>query len=218
MSIRLALISALVLSCFMGTARSQTAQTNAAPSPVYTGIVVDCSASQRLQMDHVVSVIKQFGEAMLSGDEAFVVRYVDPAKTAVVQEFTSEKTDLTDAAEGLYVEAGQTSLYDAVDYSAKYLAKAKPAANDAVQSLILISSGDDRWNSKSVDETLSLLKDQRIRVYAIGLSDLKVSPKTLDRLTKETGGKTYAPKTTVELSNSVIDIIKSLRGGTASGK
>src|SRR6476661_7818749 len=98
MPIRTSYTSALIMLCLFGAASSQSAPTAAATSAVYTGIVVDCSGSQRLQMDRVVSVIKQLAEAMQDGDEAFVVRYVDPARTSVVQDLTREKSDLNDAA------------------------------------------------------------------------------------------------------------------------
>ncbi|HSU26545.1 MAG TPA: VWA domain-containing protein [Pyrinomonadaceae bacterium] len=212
MPIRTLYTSVLILLCLVGGANSQSAPTAAAASAVYTGIVVDCSGSQRLQMDRVVSVIKQFAEAMQDGDQAFVVRFVDPARTSVVQDLTREKSDLNDAAEGLYVEGGQTSLFDAVDYAARYFAKNKAAASGGSSALILISSGEDKADTKSIDETLSLLKGQQLRVYAIGLSDLKVTTKLLDRLTRDTGGKTFVPRTTAELSNAVLDIAKSMRG------
>lgn len=202
----------LTLVCLVGAANSQSAPTAAAASPMYTGIVVDCSGSQRLQMDRVVSVIKQFADAMQDGDAAFVVRYVDPARTSVVQDLTREKSDLNDAAEGLYVEGGQTSLFDAVDYAARYFAKNKAATSGGSSMLILISSGEDKADTKSIDETLSRLREQQLRVYAIGLSDLKVTTKLLDRLTRDTGGKTFVPRTTAELSNAVVDIAKSMRG------
>jgi len=214
MPIRTLYTSVLILLCLAGNANSQSAPTVAATSAVYTGIVVDCSGSQRLQMDRVVSVIKQFAEAMQDGDEAFVVRYVDPARTSIVQDLTREKSDLNDAAEGLYVEGGQTSLFDAVDFAARYFAKHKAAASGGSSALILISSGEDKADTKSIDETLSRLKGQQLRVYAIGLSDLKVTTKLLDRLTRDTGGKTFVPRTTAELSNAVLDIAKSMRGVT----
>ena len=166
-----------------------------------------------MQIDRVVSVIKQFTETMQPGDEAFVVRYVDPARTSVVQELTNVKSDINDAAEGLYVEGGQTSLFDAVEYAAKYFAKNK--ADGSSPTLILISSGEDK-GEKSVDEALALLKEQQIRVYAITVSDLKVSPKSLERLSRDTGGKSYVPRTTADLSNAVIDITKSMHGAAAA--
>jgi VWFA-related protein len=212
MPIRTFYTSVLTLVCLVGAANSQSAPTAAAASAVYTGIVVDCSGSQRLQMDRVVSVIKQFADAMQDGDAAFVVRYVDPARTSVVQDLTREKSDLNDAAEGLYVEGGQTSLFDAVDYAARYFAKNKAATSGGSSMLILISSGEDKADTKSIDETLSRLREQQLRVYAIGLSDLKVTTKLLDRLTRDTGGKTFVPRTTAELSNAVVDIAKSMRG------
>jgi len=214
MIFRVFLITGLISLCLNTAASSQATQTTAAAaSRVFTGIVVECSGTQRMQMDRVVSVIKQFTETMQPGDEAFVVRYVDPARTSVVQELTKEKSDINDAAEGLYVEAGQTSLFDALEYSAKYFAKNR--ADGSSPTLIVISSGEDK-GEKSVDETLTLLKDQQIRVYAITVSDLKVSPKSLERLSRDTGGRSYVPRTTADLSNAVIDITKSMHGAAAA--
>src|SRR6476659_8950917 len=102
MLIRPAILTGLISLCLVSGADSKvTRPTAAAGPPVYTGIVVECSRTQRMQMDRVVSVIKQFAEAMQTGDEAFVVRYVDPARTSIVQDMTKEKSDLNDAAEGL---------------------------------------------------------------------------------------------------------------------
>jgi Mg-chelatase subunit ChlD len=115
----------------------------------------------------------------------------------------------------LYVEGGQTSLFDAVDYAVKYLSKNRPVADRGLPTLILISSGEDRSNSKSIDDALSAIKEQQVRVFTIGLSDLKVSTRSLDRLSKENGGKAYVPRTTAEISNAVIDILKLMRGVTA---
>src|SRR5690242_2702010 len=47
MTFRVAVFTGLILLCLVGFATSQTAQAGAA-SPVYTGIIVDCSGSQRL--------------------------------------------------------------------------------------------------------------------------------------------------------------------------
>ena len=210
MFFRVTLISLVILLCLTSLALSQSTQTSASASPIYTGIVVDCSGSQRLQMDRVVGLIKQYVEAMQGDDEAFILRYVDAGKISIVQDMTKDRTELIDTAEGLYVEGGPTAMSDAVDYAAKYFAKNKQSQSGAV--MFLISSGEDRNSAKSMDDAVANLKEQQVRVYAIGLSDLKVSTKLLDRLAKDTGGKTFVPRTTADLSNAILDITKSIRG------
>jgi hypothetical protein len=211
---RSVIIIGSILLCLTGTAISQTASTNAQTSPVFTGIVVDCTGTQRLQMDRVVGLIKNYVESMQEGDEAFVVRYVDAGKISVAQDMTKEKSDLDDAAEGLYVEAGQTAMLEAVNRAAKYLAENSPAESSRV--LLLVGSGEDRGSVKSIDDAVSTLKEQKVRVFAIAISDLKVSTKLLDRLTRDTGGRTITPRTVAELSNAVVDMIRSIRGEPAS--
>ena len=213
MFFRFALIPGLILLCVCGTGIAQSAQPSP-QSPVYTGIVVDCSGSQRLQMDRVVNLIKQYIEAMQDGDQTFIVRYVDAGKITIAQELTTQKAELTDTAEGLYVEGGQTAMSDAIEYAAKYFGKSKQAQNGGV--LILISSGDDRNSAKTIDDAVSALKGQQLRLYAIGLSDLKVSTKNLDRLTRDTGGKTFVPRTTDDLSNAIQEINRSIRGAAGN--
>lgn len=213
MTFRVAVFTGLILLCLVGFAASQTAQAGAA-SPVYTGIIVDCSGSQRLQMDKVVNVIKQYVDAMQDGDQAFIVRYVDAGKITLAQDLTGEKSELIDTAEGLYVEGGQTAMSDAVEYAAKYFGKNKQSQTGGV--LILISSGEDRNSARSIDDTIGALKEQQLRVFTIGISDLKVSTKLLDRLAKDTGGKAFVPRTVSDFSNTVLDITRSIRGVPAN--
>ena len=47
------------------------------------------------------------------------------------------------------------------------------------------------------------MKDQKIRIYAVAMAEGKPVVKLLDRLTKETGGKSFVPKNTAELSEAV---------------
>jgi VWFA-related protein len=190
-----------------GTAATPTAPTNA----VTLGILVDCSGSQRLQLDNMISAVKQIGETITESDRAFMVRFVDAGKISIVQEFTNNKAEIEETAESLFIEGGQTAIIDAVDRSARYVAKNDKDATGS-RVFIVISDGEDRSSGKKADETIALLKENQIKVFAIGLADLKVSTKLLDKLAKETGGKAFMPRNTSELSNAVIAIAKIMRG------
>ena len=164
----------------------------------------------------MVGLIKHIAEILGDDDEAFVVRFVDVQKISVVQEFTRNKTDIGDAAEGLYIEGGQTALVDAVDFAARYMADNK--AGDGTRSLVLITDGEDRSSSKRIEEAIALLKEKQIRVFAFGIADVKVSSKILDKFTKETGGRSFMPRTTSDLSNAVIELAKLMRGTPVANK
>ena len=188
------------------------------PSDAVTlGILVDCSGTQRLQLENTLSAVKQLSETIGENDRAFVVRFVGANKFSIVQEFTNNKDEINDSGDGLYIEGGMTAIIDAVDRSARYLAKNEP--NSTVnRAFVVISDGEDQGSGKKIEDTIALLKENQIKVFAIGISDLKVSTKLLDRFTKETGGKTFMPRTTAELSNAVITIAKLMRGAPAAAK
>ena len=179
-------------------------------APVYIGIAVDCSGPQRLQLDRTIGAMKQIVAAMHGDDQAFVLKFIDAAKTSVVQDLTSAKPELNDAADALYVEAGRTAITDAVAGSVDYFEENKETSVGN-RVLILITNGEDRGSIKKPEEVAALLKEHQVRVFAIAVSDLPVSTKLLDRFTKETGGKTFVPRVPADLSNAVSDIIKALR-------
>jgi len=184
---------------------------------VTLGILVDCSGTQRLQLENTLSAVKQLSETIGENDRAFVVRFVGANKFSIVQEFTNNKDEINDSGDGLYIEGGMTAIIDAVDRSARYLAKNEPNST-ANRAFVVISDGEDQGSGKKIEDTIALLKENQIKVFAIGISDLKVSTKLLDRFTKETGGKTFMPRTTAELSNAVITIAKLMRGAPAAAK
>jgi Mg-chelatase subunit ChlD len=109
------------------------------------------------------------------------------------------------------------AIIDAIDYSAKYLVE-NSGEGAVARTLIVITDGEDGTSGKKIEEIMPFLKEKQIKVFAIGISDLKVSTKLLDRLTKETGGRTFVPRTSAEISNSIIDIVKSLRQVSAPAK
>jgi Mg-chelatase subunit ChlD len=211
----------LWLCFFAAGALAQSAPVDIKAEPaangVLVGIVVDCSGSQRLQLDRTIGMVKQIVNSLHENDRASIVRFVDSQKISVVQEFTSDKSELRDTADELYIEGGLTAIVDAVYFAAKYFSD-EPAGSGTMRTMILISDGDDRNSAKRTDETVALLKSEQIRVFAIAISDLKVSTKLLDKLTKETGGKTFVPRTTAEVSNAVLEAVKSMRIVETSGK
>jgi len=204
----------LLFICVFTVAAQEKSAEKTSPSTT-TAIVVDCSGSMRLELDKTITVIKQIAESMRPGDEAFLVRFVDSANIKVMQDLTDQKAELADAAEDLYIEGGQTAITDAVDFAAKHFSENKDATGGRSRIIVLITDGDEPKNSGKLDETVLLLKQENIRVYAIGLSDIKVSTKLLERLSKDTGGKMFVPKTTADLSNAVLDISAASRGDSA---
>jgi VWFA-related protein len=214
---RLPLLIILLFACLPAAWAQGPVGKTLTPPAASIGIVVDCSGSQRLQMEKTIAIIKQISEGLRPGDQAFIVRFVDAAKITVVQDFSGDKAELEDAADDLYIEGGQPAVVDAVDFAGKHFAD-DPQSAERSRVIILVSDGDERKDASKLDATIAKLQENKVRVYTIGVSDLTVSTKLLDRLAKDSGGKMFVPRSTSDVSNSVVDIMASIRGEQAAKK
>lgn len=201
------LFSAIILIFAVSAVSQQKDQESAAaPSPVSYGLVVDNSGSYRLLLDRIIDLVKEVVGSNSADDETFLVTFVDSDKVRLHQDLTKNKDLLNEAAEEMYIEGGQTAILDAVSFSAKHLVEKTSGAPERARVLVLISDGDERASAAKIEDVIKYLRDEKIRLFAIGISDEKVTMKILDRLTKETGGKKYLPKSRAETP----DLVKSL--------
>jgi Ca-activated chloride channel homolog len=180
----------------------QTSESAVGPArvrkPLRYGIVVDNSGSMRMQLENMIELVKDIIDLNQPGDEAFLVRFISSDKVILVEELTSEKDAIYEAADGMFAEGGQTAILDAVSFSAKYLDEKTAAEASPAKALLLITDGDERGSATRIEQLTAQLKQSNIRVFAIGISDMKVETKTLDKLTKGTGGRTFLPKGQLE--------------------
>lgn len=205
------LFSIFVLIFSAVAASSQTANTSkeTAPTekvPVSYGIVVDNSGSYRMIFNEIIKSVSQIIEANNPDDEAFLVRFVDTEKISLLQDLTSSKDELQSATEEMFIEGGQTAILDGVYFSAKHLASGDAVPTNNRKVLILISDGEDRKSESKIGNVLKFLKDEKIQVFTLGLADGKVYRSLLEKLAKETGGKSYI----VENRSGVGTVIKQL--------
>lgn len=175
------------------------------------GFVIDNSGSFRLMLENVIlftnTIIKQNGPE----DEAFLVRYIGVDKVTLEQDLTGSKSDLIDAAEAMYIEGGQAAMIDAVWFSAKHLSENARSGESRARILILITDGDDRGSVAKLETTIQFLRENKIKVIAIAVSDDKVQTKALDRLTRDTGGKLFVMKSAVQLPSATQEVAAFIR-------
>ena len=175
------------------------------------GFVIDNSGSFRLMLENVIlftnTIIKQNGPE----DEAFLVRYIGVDKVTLEQDLTGSKSDLIDAAEAMYIEGGQAAMIDAVGFSAKHLSENARSGESRARILILITDGDDRGSVAKLETTIQFLRENKIKVIAIAVSDDKVQTKALDRLTRDTGGKLFVMKSAVQLPSATQEVAAFIR-------
>lgn len=196
--------------CLSATAQERPAA-KAEKLPVSYGLVIDNSGSIRTLLDKVITVVTDVVDANEAEDEAFLLTFVDTPKIVLRQEFTSSKSELHDAAQNMFVEGGQTAILDAIKISADYLAKNARTDGSRARALVLVTDGEDRESGSKVEDVIKLLKEHNIRVHVIAIAEGKVFAKLIDRLTKETGGTKFSPKTRAELTTMAAQIAASIR-------
>jgi Mg-chelatase subunit ChlD len=181
-------------------------------SPVTYGIVVDNSGSFRTLIDRVIKIVKNVVDANGRDDETFIVTFVDSDKIVLRQDLTSSKAELYDAAENMFIEGGKTAIIDAVQRSADHLAASSKAEPGRIYRLVLITDGDESESKTKIDELFTTLKNEKIAVLVVGISDRRdFSTKFIDRLVKESGGRKYLPKTQSDMDEALKLLVKDLR-------
>lgn len=210
-------ILAVVISAFLlcASVSAQKGDSGPAPAvktaPVSYGLVVDNSGSFRLLLDQVISVASDVVESNGPDDEAFLVTFVDTPKIVLRQEMTRDKAELHDAVNNMFIEGGQTTILDAVKSATDYLAENANNDPGRLKCLVLVTDGDDRESKVKVDDILTLLRNNKIRVFVIAMSDTKVVTKMVSRLAKETGGEIFLPKKRAELAATAKDLAAAMR-------
>ena len=208
------LVSILVLSAGGLFAQVSTVDAPAAQSGsghLSVGIVVDNSGSYRMIFDRVVTSTNAIIQDVRPGDEGFLLTFVDATKIVLRQEMTRDKQDLTDAADNMFVEGGQTAVLDAVAHAAKYLIQHGSGDADRSRVLILITDGDDRGSTSSVEDAIKIAREGKVRIFVLGLYEEKFYSKVVDRLVKETGGAKFVPRTPKETAAAVANILAAIR-------
>ena len=173
------------------------------------GFVIDNSGSFRRLLEDVIQFVEKVTDEHKPADEVFFIRFVGPDRIKLDQEFTFARSEIMDSAEAMYIEAGQTALIDAVRSAGVYFVEnARPPG---IRSVILVTDGDERASISKPDETIKILKDAKIRAFAVAVSDEKVQTKFLERLTRETGGKLFVLKSKGELRTIAGEVAAAIR-------
>ena len=194
--------------------------------PTNYSLVIDNSGSLRSQLEKVIEASKIIVGTNRPDDETSIIRFVSSDKIKIEQDFTSNKIDLNDALDNLFVEGGQTAIIDAVYLAAETVTEyEKREGNDRKRrALVLVSDGEDRDSFYKEQQLFELLRETDVQIYVIGfVGDLSKeggfiskSPQAkakafLEKLATETGGKPYFPADVGELDTIAKDIASELR-------
>lgn len=195
--------------------------------PTNYAIVVDNSGSLRSQLEKVIDAGKILVNANGPNDETQLIRFVGKDKISIEQDFTSNKTDLVDSLDNLFIEGGQTAITDAVYLAVENVEsyeKSSKAVDRKRRAIILVTDGEDRDSFYTEKQLFDLLKESETQIYVIGfVSELSnegslirksaqgKAKAYLERMATETGGKAYFPTSVDALAGIAKDIGSELR-------
>ncbi|HQU93752.1 MAG TPA: VWA domain-containing protein [Pyrinomonadaceae bacterium] len=209
---RFSIILVLLSSAIVVSAQEGSVEAKQPPADAMSyGFVIDNSGSFRKLLEDVIQFIGKVLDEQKPGDEAFFVRFIDTEKIKLDQELTSDVNEIRDAADAMYVQAGQTAVVDAVRSAGEYLAENGKAENKGRRAILIVTDGDERASVTKPEAAIKILKDAGIRLIAVAVSDEKVQPKVLERLTRETGGKLFVLKHKGELRTIGSEVAAALR-------
>jgi Ca-activated chloride channel family protein len=195
--------------------------------PITYGLVVDNSGSLRSQIGQVVEAAKTIVGSNKPGDEAFVVRFIASDEIKILQDFTADKNALGDALDDMFIEGGQTAVIDAVYLAAEHASerrKGDPVEDKRRRALILVTDGEDRNSFYKQEQLWEALKEQDVQIFVIGFvnelekergfiskSKRQKAVDLLDKMAKETGGRSFYPTSLSELPSIAEQITKDMR-------
>lgn len=195
--------------------------------PTNYALVIDNSGSLRLQLEKVIEASKIIVNTNKPEDETGLVRFISSDKIEIMQDFTSNKEDLFEELDNMYVEGGQTAIIDAIYLSAEKISEYEKSSNPndrKRRALILVSDGEDRSSYYKEEQLFELLRESDVQIYAIGFvndldnkggfirkSDRKKAKNFLTRLATETGGRAFFPNDLSELNEIATNIADELR-------
>ena len=132
--------------------------------PVSLGILLDVSGSMSPEkMDSARAAINRFTQQLLDPeDELFLMTFSRSAD--LVQDWTRDRRAISRAMQRVEPDGG-TAMYDAI-------ADALPIAGSGrheKKAILLISDGNDRNSSISVNELRQAIRESEVLVYALGV-------------------------------------------------
>ena len=188
------------------------------------GLVIDNSGSLRSLLPSALEAAKMIIINRRGSDEIFIERFVSTEKIQKLQDFTGDNNALLQSLTQIRIEAGQSAVIDALYTAAAYVAQYNSTGGNRRKAIVIITDGEDRNSIKTVKALVSLLRENNIQVFALGLvvdldreaGFIRKSPREraetlLNTITEETGGRVLYPKSGPELIKATADIITDLR-------
>ena len=132
--------------------------------PVSVGIVLDVSGSMNTKIERARDAVGAMLKASNPQDEFFLITFAD--QPALVQDFTPSVDDIQSHL--LFTTPkGRTCLMDAIVLAVSNMRKARYPR----KALVIVSDGGDNRSRYTEKDVKSLIKEQDLLVYSIGVFD-----------------------------------------------
>lgn len=132
-------------------------------------LVVDNSGSLRPHIGAVTKAAALIAVNLADNDKALVVRFVSSEKIEVLQNWTSNKSEIVKVVQSqMYIEGGQSAVVDAVYLAADELQKVERSAKGKRNAIVLLTDGDDRSSFYDLRQLVALFEGSDIQVFSVG--------------------------------------------------
>jgi len=205
--------------------------------PISLAILIDTSRSEERTLPDEKTAARSFIEAVMrpEKDEAAIVSFT--GDVTLEQGFTGNLDRLRRAIDrvefvppsgyiggGVVVGgtppisdqnqmlAGSTAIWDAVWASSNELLAI--SADNTRRAIILLTDGEDTISQVKMHEAIERAQKADALIYAIGIGDSYqggVDAGSLRKITEQTGGRAYFPKSEGELRSAFVQIQRDLR-------
>jgi Ca-activated chloride channel homolog len=178
--------------------------------PIDVALLVDTSGSMNPDLPLVKSAATGLVGKLRTTDRAIVVDVKD--SISIAQELTSDRHAIARAIRGVSA-GGETAVYDAVYVILRQLERERQtAAQVRRQALVLLTDGIDTKSRVALEDVLDVARRGNVSIYVVTLkSSLAQTPRSkqpgailqsdyaLNTVTRESGGRLFAPKTAQDL-------------------
>src|SRR6266511_1076089 len=205
--------------------------------PLSIAILIDTSRSEERTLPDEKAAARSFVEAVMrpDKDEAAIVSFT--GEVTLEQGFTGNLDRLRQAIDRVefvppsgyigggvvvggtppisdqnQIRAGSTAIWDAVWASSNDLLAA--SADHVRRTIILLTDGEDTISQVKMHEAIERAQKADALVYAIGIGDSYqggVDMGSLRKITEQTGGRAYFPRSESELRSAFAQIQRELR-------
>jgi len=177
---------------------------DAVDSPLAVVLVLDLSGSMQPKLDDALAAARLFLKSLKADDRVGLLTF----NTGIV-EFVPIALDRAKALETFdrARAEGDTALYDAI---ADALRRIKPQRQR--KAVVVFTDGEDNRSRFSVGQVVEMARASEVSIYTVAEGD--IDSKTgafLEKVSGETGGRSYAIKDISKLTGAFASIVAELR-------